>query len=61
MEHIPQLETESNIMYLYRKNYVNTHLNKNSDINTLIKNSKIASNIKFKKCKYELKIVKLIE
>ena len=57
---IKRSETESNIMYMYRKNYIDTRYNEKSDINNLIKNSKIAVNIKFKKCKYDPKIIKLI-
>ena len=58
---ITKLETESEIMYKYRQNYCNTHFNEKSDKNILIKYSKIASNIKFKKCIYDPKIVKLLE
>ena len=57
---IPKLKTESNIMYLYRQNYVTTHFKEYNKTN-LIKYSKIAANIKFKHCKYEPKIVKLLE
>jgi hypothetical protein len=52
---IPRTETESNIIYQYRVNYIETNVGKH-DMLTLIKNSKILANMKFKKCKYEPKI-----
>ena len=58
---ITRIETESDTMYMYRQNYCNMHFNEKSDKNNLIKYSKIASNIKFKKCTYDPKIVKLLE
>jgi len=52
---IPRNETESDTIYKYRVNYIETNVGKH-DMLTLIKNSKILANIKFKKCKYEPKI-----
>ena len=57
---IPKLETESDIVYAYRQNYVNMHFTEYNKSN-LIKLSKIAANIKFKQCTYEPKIVKQLE
>ena len=47
-------DTESNIVYIFRKNFIEKYKtdNKDEDINTIIKYSKILANIKFKGCKY---------
>ena len=60
---INRFDTESNIVYNYRVNYITTNLsniNKDLSIRDLIKNSKILANIKFKNCKYDTKIYKKI-
>ncbi len=47
-------ETESNIIYNYRKNFIEKYSkDNNDDINTIIKYSKILANIKFKGCSYD--------
>ena len=59
MEQIARFDTESNIVYNYRVNYINSNINRINETLTLkdlIKNSKILANIKFKKCKYDPKI-----
>ncbi len=54
---IYRYENESNIIYNYRKNFILNNLdefNKNgTDLNCVIKYSKILANIKFKNCKYD--------
>ena len=52
---IPKLENESNLIYLYRKTFIQ-NCTEFTDMRDLIKYSKILANIKFKKCKYEPKI-----
>lgn len=51
------MENESNIVYQYRKDFVDKNLDKflkdNVDYNTIIKYSKMLANMKFKKCKYD--------
>ena len=57
---IYRYETESDTIYNYRKNFILNNyeeFNKNgTDINCVIKYSKILANIKFKNCKYDLAI-----
>jgi hypothetical protein len=45
-------DTESNIVYNYRKNFIENYKG-NDDFNTIIKYSKILANIKFKGCSYD--------
>jgi hypothetical protein len=52
---IQKLENESNLIYLYRKTFIE-NCTEFTDMRDLIKYSKILANIKFKKCKYEPKI-----
>lgn len=52
---IPKLENESNLIYLYRKTFIQ-NCTEFTEMRDLIKYSKILANIKFKKCKYEPKI-----
>jgi hypothetical protein len=50
-------DTESNIVFNYRKAFIEKYkANNNEDINTIIKYSKILANIKFKGCSYEQSI-----
>ncbi len=57
---IYRYENESDTIYNYRKSFILNNyeeFNKNgTDINTVIKYSKILANIKFKQCKYDLTI-----
>jgi hypothetical protein len=47
-------DTESNIIYNYRKNFIETYTKNNTDdINTIIKYSKMLANMKFKGCSYD--------
>ena len=51
MDNIPRFVNESNTVYNYRVQFIND--NKDTlELNEKIKKSKIAANIKFKKCKY---------
>lgn len=51
------MENEANIVYQYRKDFIEKNLDKflkdNIDYNTVIKYSKILAYMKFKKCKYD--------
>ena len=59
------MENESNIVYQYRKDFVDKNLDKflkdNVDYNTIIKYSKMLANMKFKKCKYDNIIYKQLK
>jgi hypothetical protein len=48
-------DTESNIIYTFRKNFIEEYKKNNTDedMNTIIKYSKILANIKFKGCNYD--------
>ena len=64
MEQIPRFDTESNLVYNYRVEYITNNIKNINDTLTykdLIKNSKILANIKFKKCKYDSKIYNSIK
>ncbi len=52
---ISKFENESNIIYNFRKTFVENYKkdNKDEDINNIIKYSKMAANIKFKGCSYD--------
>ena len=58
-------ENESDKIYNYRKEFILNNyeeFNKNgTDINTVIKYSKILSNIKFKGCKYDSSLYEKIK
>jgi hypothetical protein len=62
---IYKMENESNIVYQYRKDFVDKNLDKflkdNVDYNTIIKYSKMLANMKFKKCKYDNIIYKQLK
>ena len=48
-------DTESNTVYTFRKQFIEKYKqnNKDENINTIIKYSKMLANIKFKCCKYD--------
>ena len=48
-------DTESNTVYTFRKHFIEKYKqnNKDENINTIIKYSKMLANIKFKCCKYD--------
>ena len=57
---IQRFDDESDTVYNYRKNYITKEYN-NNNLETLIKNSKILANIKFKNCKYPPKIYNMLK
>lgn len=59
-KNIPRFDTESDLVYLYRVNFIK-NCTEFTEIRDLIKYSKILANIKFKKCKYEPKIYNTIK
>jgi hypothetical protein len=63
--HIHRFENESDIVYNFRKEIVINNMDKiikdGKDINEVIKYSKIMANIKFKNCKYDQKIMDILD
>ena len=63
--HIHKFENESDIVYNFRKDIVINNMDKiikdGKDINDVIKYSKIIANIKFKNCKYDQKIMDILD
>uniref|UniRef100_A0A6C0J399 XRN2-binding (XTBD) domain-containing protein n=1 Tax=viral metagenome TaxID=1070528 RepID=A0A6C0J399_9ZZZZ len=57
---IERFDDESDRVYNYRKNYITKEYN-NNNLETLIKNSKILANMKFKNCKYPPKIYHMLK
>jgi len=59
---ITRFDDESDIVYNYRKNYITKEYHiMNNNLETLIKNSKILANMKFKNCKYPPKIYHMLK
>ncbi len=63
--HIHRFENESDIVYNFRKDLIINNMDKiikdGKDIYDVIKYSKIMANIKFKNCKYDQKIIDILE
>lgn len=62
---IHRFENESNIVYNFRKDLIINNMDKlikdGKDMNDIIKYSKIMANIKFKNCKYDQKIMDVLD
>ena len=62
---IHRFENESDIVYNFRKDLIINNMDKiindGKDINDVIKYSKIITNIKFKNCKYDSKIIDILD
>jgi hypothetical protein len=50
---INRFDNESNVVFNYRKRFIEMYKEECDDINTVIKYSKILANIKFKKLTYD--------
>ena len=60
---IARFDDESDTVFNYRKNYITKEYNiiNNNNLETLVKNSKILANMKFKNCKYPPKIYHMLK